>query len=60
MVRCCAACRPRSLAAGRAEQSKAGAELGEVVLRLCDEYVDSVIGSVGEFGEATLRLAATG
>ena len=39
---------------------QARAELGEVLLRLCDEYADSMIGGVGEFGQARSRLAATG
>jgi 4-hydroxy-tetrahydrodipicolinate synthase len=39
---------------------QARAELGEVLLRLCDEYADCMIGRVGKFGEARPRLAATG
>jgi hypothetical protein len=33
------------------------AELGGILLRMCDEYSDCMIGSVGGYGKAIPRVA---
>jgi hypothetical protein len=33
------------------------AEVGEILLRMCDEYSDCMIGSVGGYGKAIPRVA---